>query len=59
MGQAGREIGEPLMSLSLFKEKNITVAVFMTIVIFMVDLFTPLWYDVWVLFSPAMRKTPS
>lgn len=44
------ETGEQLMSLSLFREKNITIAVLMTTAIFMVDLFAPLWYDVWVLY---------
>ena len=38
------------MSLSLFKEKNIIIVVFISAAIFMVDLFTPLWYDVWVLY---------
>ena len=48
--QASRETGEQLVSISLFREKNITIAVLMTTAIFMVDLFTPLWYDVWVLY---------
>lgn len=38
------------MSISLIKEKSVPIAVLMTFAIFMVDLFTPLWYDVWVLY---------
>ena len=38
------------MSLRLFKEKNVTIAVLITTAIFMVDLLAPLWYDVWVLY---------
>ena len=38
------------MSSSFLKEKNITIAVLMTVAIFLVDLLTPLWYDVWVLY---------
>ncbi len=38
------------MSLSLFKEKNIIIAVLMTIAIFMIDIHTPLWYDAWLLY---------
>ena len=42
------------MSLSLFKEKNIILAVLMTFAIFMVDLYSPLWYDAWVLYLVPM-----
>jgi len=38
------------MSLNFFKENKIIVAVLMTMVICTVDLLTPLWYDVWVLY---------
>ena len=38
------------MSLSLFKERSVIIAVLMTIVIFMVDLLSPLWYQTWVLY---------
>jgi PAS domain S-box-containing protein len=38
------------MSLSLFREKNIALVVLMTTAVFIADLFTPLWYDVWVLY---------
>jgi diguanylate cyclase (GGDEF)-like protein/PAS domain S-box-containing protein len=50
MGQASRETGGQSMSLSLFKEKDVTIAVLMTTAIFMADLLTPLWYDVWVFY---------
>ncbi len=38
----------------LFKEKVVGIAVFMTAAIFMVDLLTPLWYNVWVLYLIPM-----
>ena len=38
------------MSLGRFREKDVTIAVLMTAAIFMVDLLTPLWYDIWVLY---------
>ena len=49
-GLISRETGEQLMSLSLFKEKNIIIGVLMTTAIFMIDLYSPLWYDAWVLY---------
>ncbi len=44
------KLGEQSMPLSLFREKDVTIAVLMTIAIFIVDLIAPLWYDVWVLY---------
>ncbi|HXY54326.1 MAG TPA: diguanylate cyclase [Nitrospirota bacterium] len=38
------------MTFSIFKEHKTFIAVLMTIVIFMVDVLTPLWYEVWVLY---------
>ncbi|HYA14058.1 MAG TPA: diguanylate cyclase [Syntrophales bacterium] len=38
------------MSLRLLKEKKLSIAVLMTAAICMADLFTPLWFDVWVLY---------
>jgi len=38
------------MSLSLSKEKNIIIGVLIATAIFMADLNSPLWYDVWVLY---------
>lgn len=38
------------MSLGFSKEKDVTIVVIITIAIFMVDLLTPLWYDVWALY---------
>ena len=38
------------MLLALNKDKNLTIAVLMTIVIFMADLFSPLWYQIRVLY---------
>ena len=38
------------MSLRLHKDHKIILAVLMTIVICLIDFFTPLWFDVWVLY---------
>jgi len=38
------------MLSGLFKEKDVTIAVLLTIAIFLVDILTPPWYDVWVLY---------
>ena len=38
------------MIFDIFKERKTIITVLMTIVIFMVDVLTPLWYDVWVLY---------
>jgi PAS domain S-box-containing protein/putative nucleotidyltransferase with HDIG domain len=38
------------MSLNLYKDKTIFIAVLMTIVIFIADIFSPLWYQTWVLY---------
>ncbi|MGO9613848.1 MAG: PAS domain S-box protein, partial [Dissulfurispiraceae bacterium] len=38
------------MALSLFKEKNIPIALLMTSAIFIGDFLMPFWYDIWVLY---------
>ncbi len=48
--QVSRENGEQSMSSSLFKGNDVTIGVLMTTAIFTVDVLTPSWYDVWVLY---------
>ena len=38
------------MLSSLYRDKTILIAVFTTVVIFMADIFSPLWYQAWVLY---------
>ena len=46
------------MSLSLFKEKNVPIALLLTTAIFIADLFTKLWYDLWLLSCSTVFHVP-
>jgi signal transduction histidine kinase len=49
MVRSPEQNGETTLA-NLFKEKGATIAVLMTAAIFMVDIFTPLWYEAWVFY---------